>query len=305
MSEDAAAAPTGKPLWRQVAGFPLVAMVIAFALFALASWTATLVGVGLPIADAELNLVARAAIAILFVLAVYKLAINRLGDPRRDDLPARGALKGLGLGVAAGFIIFSVIVGVAAILDVYNIIGQGSLRSLVTTAITIAILPAFMEEMLFRGILFHYLEQFGGSWLALALTSGLFGLAHIYNPNASALASLAIAIEAGILLGGAYMLTRNLWMAMGLHASWNFTQGYIYDVPVSGFAQDGMVEARLSGDAILSGGAFGLEASAIAMVVATIAGIWLVARAVRDGKLVRPWWVRRRLAQAESAPATA
>jgi membrane protease YdiL (CAAX protease family) len=158
-----------------------------------------------------------------------------------------------------------------------------------------------IEELLFRGILFRWLEEFGGSWFALAATSALFGAAHIVNPNASALSSFAIALEAGLLLGGAYMLTRSLWMPIGLHAAWNFTQGFIWDVPVSGIDQEGLVEARLSGPELLSGGAFGLEASIIAMVMATATGIWLVWRAVRRGELMQPWWVRRRR-QAEVQP---
>ena len=95
-------------------------------------------------------------------------------------------------------------------------------------------MPGFTEELLFRGILFRWIEEFGGSWAALAVTSALFGLAHIFNPGATWFSSFAIAVEAGVLLGGAYMLTRNLWLAMGLHAGWNFTQGEIFDVPVSG-----------------------------------------------------------------------
>ena len=126
------------------------------------------------------------------------------------------------------------------------------------------------------------------------ITSALFGLGHIFNPDASALSSFAIAVEAGILLGGAYMLTRRLWVPLGLHAAWNFTQGFIWDVPVSGIDQQGLVEAKLSGPEWLSGGAFGLEASVIAMVLATAMGVWLVVRAVRAGHLVRPWWVVRR-----------
>ena len=91
-----------------------------------------------------------------------------------------------------------------------------------------------MEELLFRGILFRWLEEFGGSWLALLLTSALFGAAHLGNPNATAFSAFCIAVEAGVLLGAAYMLTRSLWLPMGLHAAWNFTQGEIFDVPVSG-----------------------------------------------------------------------
>ena len=156
-----------------------------------------------------------------------------------------------------------------------------------------------MEELLFRGILFRHLEDFGGSWFALALTSGLFGVAHIFNPNATAFSSFAIAVEAGVLLGGAYMLTRSLWAPIGIHAAWNFTQGEVYDVPVSGIDGTGLVEAKLSGPELLSGGSFGLEASVIALVIATAAGIWLVVRAVRAGHIVRPWWIRRKLARSQ------
>ena len=76
------------------------------------------------------------------------------------------------------------------------------------------------------------------------MTSVLFGLAHIMNPNATWFSSFAIAVEAGLLLGGAYMLTRSLWLPMGLHAAWNFTQGEIFDVPVSGIDEHGLVEAK-------------------------------------------------------------
>lgn len=306
MSENQVADQQARPLWKKIADFPLVAMLIAIALFVGANAAALLIGKPLPPMDQVATTAIKSFIAIALVLIVYKLAIRKLGEQPHDDLPLTGAAKGLGIGLLFGFLLFSLIVGAAAVLDVYNIIGDGGFERLLHTAIVISIMPGFMEELLFRGILFRWLEQFGGSWFALALTSALFGLGHIYNPNASALSSFAIAVEAGILLGGAYMLTRNLWVPIGLHAAWNFTQGFIWDVPVSGLDQEGLVEARLSGPEILSGGAFGLEASLIAMVIATIAGIWLVVRAVRKGELVRPWWVRRKLArQAEAVAAAA
>lgn len=288
-------APPLEPMWKRVLNFPLVTMAIAIALFVAATAAASFLGKLLPAMDRFALTATRAAIVFGLVVATYKLAIRHLGEQPRDDLPLAGAAKGLGIGVLTGFILFSLIVGTAALLDVYNIVGEGGFSQLMYIALVVSIMPGFMEELLFRGILFHWLEQFGGSWFALALTSALFGLGHIFNPNASPLSSFAIAVEAGILLGGAYMLTRNLWMPIGLHAAWNFTQGFVWDVPVSGLDQQGLVEARLSGPEILSGGAFGLEASLIAMIIATLAGVWLVVRAVRLGELVRPWWVRRRL----------
>ena len=289
--------PAAKPLWRRILDFPLVTMLAAVVLFVLANAAAILAIKLLPAMDQAASTLVRSAIAIGIVLLVYKLAIRHLGEQPRDDLRLSDAPKGLGLGLLLGFLIFSLIVGVAAIADVYNIIGAGGTGELLRVLVTIAILPGFMEELLFRGILFRWLEEFAGSWFALAMTSALFGLAHMFNPNATALSSFAIALEAGVLLGGSYMLTRNLWMAIGLHAAWNFTQGWIFDVPVSGTDQNGLVEAQLSGPELLSGGAFGLEASLIAMVVATAAGVALVVLAVKQGELVRPWWVRRRLAR--------
>ena len=289
-----AAAPA-KPLWRRIANFPLVAMLIAVAIFVLATAAGIFVAKLLPPMDKTIGDIAKATISVGLVWTAYKALICHLGEHPRDDLPLAEAPKGLGIGILLGFLLFTLVVGVAAIADVYNIVGKGGTSALVAALVGTAILPGFMEELLFRGILFRWLEEFGGSWVALALTSLLFGFGHIFNPGATVLSSVAIALEAGVLLGGAYMLTRNLWMAMGLHGAWNFTQGEIFDVPVSGLDSHGLVEAQLSGPTLLSGGAFGLEASLIAMIIATGVGIALVALAIRQGNLVQPWWVVRRL----------
>ena len=287
---------TRHPRWRRIADFPLVAMLIAVALFLAALAAGILIGKLLPPMPDLPALAVRAVIDIGLILAVYKLAIRHLGEHPRDDLRLSGSGKELGLGLVAGFALFSIVAGIAALIDVYNIVGRGDTFQLPTALIAMAIMPGFMEEMFFRGILLRWLEEFAGSWAALAITSALFGGLHILNPGASWFSSLAIALEAGILLGGAYLLTRSLWLPMGLHAAWNFTQGFIFDVPVSGVDQHGLVQAKLSGPELLSGGAFGLEASIIAMVVATGAGLWLVVRAWQCGQLIQPWWVRRRLA---------
>jgi membrane protease YdiL (CAAX protease family) len=284
-----------RPLWRRIVNYPLVALVIAVALFIAASALAMALGRPLqPLPQVE-RTVLRALIAIVVIVAVYKLAIARLGDHPRDDLRLdRDAGRNLGLGLALGFVIMAVAVGIAAVLGVYRIVGPGDASRLVLELVGVAIMPGLTEEMLFRGILFRWIEDFGGSWAALAVTSALFGLAHIMNPNATWFSSFAIAVEAGVLLGGAYMLTRSLWFPMGLHAAWNFTQGEIFDVPVSGIDEHGLVQAQLSGPPLLSGGNFGLEASIIALVLATAAGVWLVWLAVRQGKIVAPHWVRHR-----------
>lgn len=282
-----------KPLWRQFVDFPLVAMVIAIALFIAAMAAATQIAKWFPPIPPLEKSGAKALLSIALVLAAYKLVIVRLGEQPRDDLPARGAVKGIAVGVAMGFVLFCALVGTAALLGVYSITGQGDTRELVKDLIGMTVLAAFTEELLFRGILFRWIEQFAGSWAALAVTSGLFGLAHLFNPGATWVSSLAIMVEAGVLLGGAYMLAGNLWVPMGLHAAWNFTEGFIFDVSVSGNDMHGLVQAKLSGPVLLSGGSFGLEASMIGVVLSIPLGAALITIAGRRGALVRPWWVRR------------
>jgi uncharacterized protein len=295
MEQAQAVATQKQPLWQRVLNFPLLVLLIAVALFIAAERATFLIGVHLlPPRSTLSGLAAVAVVEIILLVTVYKLGIARIGECPRDELRLANAGKELGLGVAVGFLLFCAIVGAAAAIDVYNIVGDGNLDGLAQSLIATAILPGIREELFFRGVLFRWIEEFAGSWAALFVTSALFGLAHVVNPNATWFSSFTIAVEAGVLLGGAYMLTRSLWMPIGLHAAWNFTQGFIFDVPVSGIDQQGLVTARLSGPELLSGGAFGLEASVIALVIATAAGVWLVMLSVKRGELVHPWWVRRR-----------
>jgi membrane protease YdiL (CAAX protease family) len=277
---------------RRIVDFPLIAMVIASALFIAASATATWLGTLLPPMTANASAAVKGAIAIALMLAVYKLVMVHLGERPRDDLPIAAAPRGLAVGLLTGFLLFCALVGIAALFDVYNIVGPGDTRELVKDLIGMTVLAAFMEELLFRGILFRWIEAFAGSWAALVVTSALFGLAHIFNANATWTSSLAIMVEAGALLGGAYMLARNLWVPMGLHAAWNFTQGFLFDVPVSGNDMHGLVQAKLSGPVLLSGGTFGLEASMIGVVLSIPLGAFLILLAVRRGHVVDPMWIR-------------
>lgn len=291
---DVAEAPK-KPLWRRIVDFPLVAMVLAMALVILCFTAGILLGkyVVPPIPGFTPGMMYDLLSIPLLILA-YELVIRRLGRRPRDDYRDPLAVRRLGVGLGAGFLLFSLAVGVAALLGVYRILGKGDLSDFLPALLATAIFPAISEELVFRGILFRWLEEFGGSWLALLLTSAFFGAVHLGNPNATPIAAIGIAFEAGVMLGAAYMLTRSLWLPMGIHAGWNFTQGEIYDIPVSGSTPHGLVEARLSGDPLLTGNGFGLEASLIAIVIATAFGLYLLWLAIRKGELVQPMWVRPR-----------
>jgi CAAX protease family protein len=293
--EDRGGGVERRPLWRRIVDYPLVAMLIGVILFIVATTVAAVIDKLLLSSVRGFSFEMKFdLLAIPLLIIVYELVIRRLGEHPRDDYRDARWLHHLLIGLGAGLGIFSLAVAIAAALGVYHLNGEGDFSGLLPALIASAVFPAVNEELLFRGILFRWIEDFGGSWAALLVTSALFGCAHLLNPHATALAAVGIAFEAGVMLGAAYMLTRSLWLPMGLHAAWNFAQGEIYDIPVSGTPVHGMLNARLSGPPLLTGNGFGLEASLIAIVVATLFGITLLWLAIRKGEIVQPRWVRRR-----------
>jgi membrane protease YdiL (CAAX protease family) len=288
-------ASQAKSLLRRIIEFPLVAMLIAMGLLIVGLVAAYMIAQhAIPLLRYVGVQVMFDLVAIPIILLIYKLVIVQLGERPRDEFRLEGSLKPLAYGLVGGFALFSLIVAVAAALGVYQIAGPGDFSGLPKALIASAIFPAISEEIVFRGVLFRWLEEFGGSWAAIILTSAFFGAGHLMNPSASPVAAFGIAVEAGVMLGAAYMLTRSLWLPMGLHAAWNFTQGEIYDIPVSGTPVHGIVDARLCCNPLLTGNGFGLEASLIAMIIATLFGLWLLWLAVKRGEVMKPWWVRRR-----------
>lgn len=211
--------------------------------------------------------------------------------PREQAHPGRAAGE-LAAGVLAGLVLFSLITGIVALLGGFTVTGLRGMGDL-WTWLAIAFSSGMVEEAVFRGVIQRQIEAVFGTWAALAATSAFFGLAHLMNPEATFFAAFAIACEAGVLLGAAYLVTRRLWLAIGLHMGWNFTQGWIWSIPVSGGGQPkGLFETRLTGSEWLTGGAFGLEASVVALIVASIAGIALLQVARSKGEFLPPRWKR-------------
>ncbi len=206
------------------------------------------------------------------------------------------ALKGAGLEWLYGAILgggaMTLVVGVIAALGGYRITGYNPFASVIIDVVAVAIVSGILEEVLFRGLLFRLLEQWLGSISALILSALLFGLLHLGNPGASWLAAFAIALEAGILLGAVYMLTRRLWAVIGLHMAWNSVQGGVFGIKVSGTDLPGLIISESPGSHWLTGGAFGAEASVPAIIICTTIGLCCMFVAYHKGHVVSPSWHR-------------
>ena len=150
---------------------------------------------------------------------------------------------------------------------------------------------AIFEEILFRGIICRLIEEKLGSYISLAISALLFGALHILNPNSSIFAALGLAIQAGLLLGAAYIYSKNLWFPIALHFAWNFTQSGIFGASTSGHAiSKSLFTTKIEGTELITGGQFGPEGSIQATLFCLIATIILLILSHRQNKIIKPYW---------------
>ncbi len=259
--------------------------------------------VGKKLDDPAIEMPFTLAVAVL-TWAAFVVFVRLIEWRRVTELGARRAAPEALLGAAIGGGLMAAIVGVFLALGAYRVAGPGN-PALLYLPLGLALGSGIGEELSGRCLWFRTLEEWLGSGAAIVLSSLIFGFLHWANPNATATSCLAIALEAGVVLGAAFMLTRRLWLPAGIHAAWNFTQGGIFGAPVSGQDWPGLIKLERVGPDWLTGGKFGPEASVVAVVISTAAGIALLAYAYRRGAWVSPLWVRNRRARAEAALAAA
>jgi uncharacterized protein len=225
------------------------------------------------------------------VAAVYVGHVRWIEQRRVDELDGAGAAAELARGLVLGALLFAATVAVLCVIGVCTIgPGAGALGALRMLAFAAG--AAVTEEIMFRAVLFRLVERGLGTWIALALSASLFVLLHAFNAGATVISTLAIALEAGVLLAAAFVLTRRLWMAFGLHAAWNFTEGGVFGAAVSGGNAHGLFTTRFHGGTLVTGGAFGPEASIVAIAICLAAGIAVLVAAHRRGHVVPPSWRR-------------
>ena len=295
-----AAEKTPPGLAIRILHFPMTRLVVGIVAFAIASIASSFAARLIDPLHGGWPQVAAAVVTAAIFIAIY-LAFTTFVERRGNvEFALPGALAELAAGLAIGVVLFSSVVTVIWAFGGYQVVSTRG-AGVLLPVVALAIVSGTVEEILLRGLFFRLIEEWLGSWAALALSAALFGALHLGNPNATLLAGVAIALEAGIMLAAIFMVTRRLWAAIGVHAAWNFTQGGIFGIAISGGDTPGLLVPRITGSDLLTGGAFGAEASIPAMVIATAFGIAVVAYARRHGQIIAPLWVRsRHLAAAHS-----
>ena len=134
----------------------------------------------------------------------------------------------------------------------------------VLTAFVVFIFVGWNEELLSRGYHLQTIASGINLFWGVIISSAVFGLLHLGNPNATWVSAAGI-FFAGIYLAYGYRRTKQLWLPIGLHIGWNFFEGVVFGFPVSGLDIYALTRIQVHGPELWTGGAFGPEAGLIVL----------------------------------------
>jgi hypothetical protein len=198
------------------------------------------------------------------------------------------------LGGACGAVLVALPMAVLFVLGVYErVVFRGASPELLGVAALIGI-AAVLEELVYRCLLFRLVERAWGTKLALVVQAVVFAMAHLENVEqggiSDAVTVLISVTLVGLLWGGVFVLSRNLWVVAANHAAWNFTI-LLSGLPLSGiedWRKLAPLESRFAGPDWLTGGIFGPESSLLVIASTTVAVLLLLRAAHRRGAFFVP-----------------
>lgn len=210
------------------------------------------------------------ALCILYCKFIEKRNLRSIG------LIKKGAFKEYIIGLIVGLTMFS------AVVLILVLSGQLSFISITLSSIPIIIIfflgfiiQGASEEFLCRGFLLNSIAAKNGIILGIILNSCLFGFLHIFNAGFSLLPLINI-ILVGVFFSVYAYRADNIIGVCAIHSMWNFAQGNIYGIPVSGMNMGASIlQIKNFNNSLLSGGTFGAEGG-LACTIVLIISILLV-----------------------------
>lgn len=206
--------------------------------------------------------------------------------------PAGKILRGLGCGFAAGAIVMGGGWLIATLLGGFDVKVnvQDTQAASFVGMLLVYLFQSFGEEVMYRGSFMMAVARRNGPWIAVIASSLLFSLHHHINSGYGPVAFINLFMLAAI-LGIVTFLTDRIWAATAIHAAWNFFQGNVFGVNVSGVSPDPtttLMSSTAQGNALISGGKMGVEgslAATLALVVALAVLIVIARRKASEGSV--------------------
>ncbi|MBS5449880.1 MAG: CPBP family intramembrane metalloprotease [Coriobacteriia bacterium] len=230
----------------------------------------------------QLSFVILILLPMLYVKLVERRSLGDLGFSRPR------ALRHYGAGLLVGLVSFGAVFALAL---ATGAVSSASLNPTVFVGGLVILFVGYMvqsmgEETLARGLLCGSVAARYPRIFAIALSSVFFSVTHGMNSGISLVAMVNITIV-GVALALMYLVTRNLWVCGGFHCAWNFVQGPLFGISVSGNPTDPttlLISEVGSGSSLLTGGTFGLEGSLLTTGVLLIVVVGFAWYAVRTSK---------------------
>ncbi len=246
-------------------GCYLVLGVLAFTIIPAMTWYVLLLNIP---AYAAVPLSTIGAVAALYAFKKYLSWYAEDGE----SLSFRGKMRMMGIGWTVAAVNFLAIIVCLFLCGYYRIVTVEFDVASQLSWLSLFLLVGVVEEVVFRGILFRLITDKWNIAVGLTTSSLLFGLAHLGNPGATLWAALAIALASGCLFGMAYAYHQTIWVPIGMHWAWNYLEGGVFGCAVSGTPLDyrPLITPGISGSDILTGGAFGPEASIICVALGIV-----------------------------------
>lgn len=190
----------------------------------------------------------------------------------------KGGLKSYFCGLLIGFVLMSLITGSGYLVGALN---AEHITLNINYTIFFLYLGGFLfqgmsEEFIFRGYFMNTLGSFCNIYVAIGVSAVAFAAAHLLNPGMTPLAFINLALF-GAFASLVMIVTDNIWVVSGIHSMWNFTQGNIYGISVSGTGSgECLIKSDMKeGMSLINGGEFGIEGGLLTTLILT-AGIVLV-----------------------------
>lgn len=234
-------------------------------------------------------LITPVAVILSVLLALRFIDKKRLADIGVGSLGAhyKEFTYGLALGAVSMVAVFAVLLASGNI-TLENSLAEPAFSWNLLTGMIHFIVVGLVEELYSRAYSISALSETWNPWSAAVVTSVIFSLLHMGNPNISPSGLINILLV-GLLFAYMFLRTGSVWMPVGYHITWNYFQGCVFGFPVSGGQVQGMYTVAASHDDVLTGGAFGPEGGLLATVV-ILAGFYMVWRFTGSGN---PWGIRK------------
>lgn len=219
----------------------------------------------------------------------YILFFKNFEKRQITEFSSKGLVQNLAIGTLLGFVMQSLTILIIYLTGNYSVLSVNPV-SFILIPFALMFTVAIIEEVLVRGIIFRIIEEKLGSYIALTISSLLFGILHLGNAHSTILSSICIT-TAGFLFGAIFIYSRNLWVPIALHFAWNFTQSGIFGAITSGNEKtNSLLEAKIQGPTFITGGEFGPEGSIQAIIICLIATVILLVLNAKQKKIIKPYW---------------